>query len=228
MTRSAAAALCPMVLLDGEVRLPDSIVDLQSFRQWANSPESPERGRYCFLNGEIWVDVEPEQLFSHNQLKGAISRVLFGIGRDGIKGMFCADGVRFSNVEANLSAQPDGLYVTYASLKKGHARLVPDGKGGLTEFEGTPDMVFEVLSHSIKKDRVILRDLYWKARVPEYWLADGRGDSAELTILRWSRRGYVQARPQRGWVRSAIFRKSFRLTQKPDRLGYPDYTLHAR
>ena len=35
------------------------------------------------------------------------------------------DGMRLSNPAANLSTQPDGLFVTYASLQSGRVRRVP-------------------------------------------------------------------------------------------------------
>ena len=63
---------------------------------------------------------------------------------------------------------------------------------GFKEFEGTPDMVLEVVSAtSVRKDTEILRDLYWRAGIQEYWLVDARGDEPLFSILRHTARGYA-------------------------------------
>jgi hypothetical protein len=48
-------------------------------------------------------------------------------------------------------------------------------------------------------------DLYWKARIREYWLLDARGERIEFQILRHIARGYVATRPSGGWRKSAVF-----------------------
>ncbi len=90
-------------------------------------------------------------------------------------------------------------------------------------------MVLEVISpSSIRKDRVIMRQAYWDAEVREYWLADARDDPPQLDIFRYTGRGYVATRKQDGWVKSAVFGKAFRLTQRTNSLGHPEYTLAVR
>ena len=39
----------------------------------------PERGWVSFLDGEIWVDTDMEQLFSHNRVKTCFTIVLGGL-----------------------------------------------------------------------------------------------------------------------------------------------------
>src|SRR5438552_1278221 len=51
------------------VSIPAWVHDLDSFRRWARSKEFPETGRICYLNGEVWVDMSKEQVFTHNQVK---------------------------------------------------------------------------------------------------------------------------------------------------------------
>jgi Uma2 family endonuclease len=90
-------------------------------------------------------------------------------------------------------------------------------------------MVLEVVSDStVEKDKELLRELYWKARIREYWIADGRGDRADLTILRHSPRTYTSTRKSTGWMKSTVFSKSFRLTRKDDALGHPEFVLEVR
>ena len=218
------------VVVDGEsVHIPGWVVDLESFRRWVHSDEVPEKLRVCFLDGEVWVDMSKEQFFPHNQLKHEISFVLTGLIRAGRLGHYVPDGMLLTNVEANLSAGPDGAFVSRDSMRSGRARLVEGKQGGQVELEGTPDMVLEVVSDSsVKKDRVTLRDLYWKAAIPEYWVVDGRGEEMEFDILRCTAKGYVPARKQGGWIKSAIFGKSFRLTRQADEDGNPEYILEIR
>jgi Uma2 family endonuclease len=71
----------------------------------------------------------------------------------------------------------------------------------------------------------VLRGLYWKAGIPEYWLVDARKGQPQFDILRWTERGYAATRRKEGWLRSKVFGRSFLLTAKPDRLGNPQFFL---
>ena len=91
------------------------------------------------------------------------------------------------------------------------------------------DMALEVVSDSsVLKDTVTLRDLYAQAGIPEYWLVDVRGERVVFDIFRLTAKGYVATRKQGGWLKSAVFGKSFRLLQQTDNLGKPEYTLAVR
>jgi hypothetical protein len=57
---------------------------------------------------------------------------------------------------------------------------------------------------------------------------DARGEHPVLEILRSTDKGYLTSRKQAGWAKSAVFGKSFRLTQQTDPLGHPEYTLAVR
>jgi Uma2 family endonuclease len=94
---------------------------------------------------------------------------------------------------------------------------------------GTPDMTLEVASKSsVRKDTIVLRELYWQAGVPEYWLVDARGDRLLFDILRRGRSGYLRTPRPSGWVASRVLGKSFKLTRQKDELGNPEYTLLVR
>jgi Uma2 family endonuclease len=219
-----------MIVLDEQtVHIPAGIEDLKAFRHWAHSDAFPEYGRICFLNGKVWVDLSKEPLFSHNQVKSELNMVLGGLVKANRLGRYIPDGMLLTNEAANLTAQPDGVFVSTASLQTGRVQLVAGAKEGYVELEGTPDMVLEVVStSSVNKDTVILRDLYWQAGITEYWLVDARGTALRFPISRHSAHGYVASRPQGGWVKSTVFGKLFRLTQKNDPLGYPEYTLATK
>jgi Uma2 family endonuclease len=213
----------------GETRIPGWVVDLASFRRWACSEDFPRRGRFCYLNGELWVDLTMEQLFTHNQVKTEFTLILGALVKGENTGYFFSDRVSLTHPAAELSTEPDGVFVPYDAVRQGRVRFVEGAEEGHVELEGTPDMVLEVVSaSSVRKDTVLLRDLYWRAGVPEYWLADARRDPPHLDVLRRGRRGYTATRRQAGWLASAAFGRSFRLTQQPDPLGNPRYTLAVR
>jgi Uma2 family endonuclease len=107
--------------------------------------------------------------------------------------------------------------------------LIEGAQEGYVELEGTPDMTLEIVSaSSVEKDTDILRNDYWRAGISEYWLADARGERPRFDILRYTSRGYVPTRKQAGWIKSAVFGKSFRLIVRTDALGHPEYTLRCR
>jgi Uma2 family endonuclease len=132
-----------------------------------------------------------------------------------------------TNTDAGLSTEPDAMFVSWKADRSGRVRL--DRGDDSVEVVGTPDMVLEIVSpFSVKKDTEVLRALYGRAGVPEYWLVDARREPVRFDLLRHTPRGYSSARPRAGWVRSAVFGKSFRLTARPDRLGNTAYTLEVR
>jgi Uma2 family endonuclease len=213
----------------GTVDVPGWVVDLPSFRRWYHSDDFPEEGRISFLNGEVIVDMSREQLFSHNQIKAEYTIVVGGLARMERRGRYFPDGARLTNVEANLSRVPDGLYVLNDSFATNRIRLVEGAEDGYTELEGTPDMALEVVSDSsVEKDTETLFELYWKAGIAEYWLVDARGDRLVFEIYHHTPKGYVATRKQNGWIKSQVFGKSFRLTRGQDAQGHPEFTLHVR
>jgi Uma2 family endonuclease len=218
-----------IVLGEDRVHIPSWVQDLQSFRRWALSDDVPEKLRVCYLKGEVWIDMSKEQLFSHNQVKTEYTLVLAGLAKAGRLGRYCADGMLLSNEEADLSAGPDGVFLSRESLESKRVRLVEGREGGYVELEGSPDMVLEVVStSSVEKDTETLHELYWKAGIREYWLVDARGERLSFDIFRHTSKGYVRTRPQGGWLKSAVFGKSFRLTRQDDEQGNPEYTLEVR
>jgi Uma2 family endonuclease len=210
------------------VSVPVWVQDLNSFRRWAHSDEFPETGQICYLNGEVLVDMSKEQ-FKHNQVKGEFGSVLMPPPKRTRSGRFFPDGYLLTNFTANLSTNPDGMFVSMESLKTKRVCLVQGSEEGFTELQGSPDMVLEIVSpSSVHKDTVVLLDLYWQAGVEEYWLVDVRGERPRFDILRRGVTRFVAARKQGGWVKSNVLRKSFRLVQQADELGHPEYTLQMR
>lgn len=218
------------IQLDSDsIHVPAWVNDLSSFRRWIHSDESPQSAPVYYLSGEVWVDMTKEQIFTHVRLKQEFYRVLGTLAKISRQGDFFPDGMLLTNPEAELSGNPDGTYVASEAFRTGRVRLIEGIDAGYLELEGSPDMVLEVVSDgSVEKDTQILRDLYWKAGIREYWIADGRGADADLTILRHSSRGYTVVRKTAGWLKSTVFSRSFRLTRQVDSLGHPEFTLDLK
>jgi Uma2 family endonuclease len=211
-----------------EVSVPSWVTDLESFRRWADTNDFPEDGRICYLKGEVWVDMSKEQLFTHVSAKTEITVVLGGLVKTGRLGLFLGDGAMLSNVDADIAVVPDALFVSTAGLQD-RVRLIEGKDEGYVELEGSPDMVLEVVSRSsVHKDTEVLRQAYWEAGVREYWLADARPDPLAFDVLRHTARGYRATPKKGGWLASAVFGKSFRLTRQVNTLGHPEYTLAVR
>src|SRR4051812_43063427 len=86
------ARMVTMVVESDQVSVPLAVNDLASFRSWAHSDDFPEQGRICFLEGEVWIDMSREQLFTHVILKGEFSRVLGTIVLEENLGRLFPDG----------------------------------------------------------------------------------------------------------------------------------------
>jgi Uma2 family endonuclease len=217
------------ILTDAErVTVPDWVVDLESFRRWVDAREVPEKARLWFLGGQVWVDMSKEQVFTHVLVKTKISARLTTLVEAEQLGLYLGDGVRLSHIGADFSVKPDGVFAAQATLTSGRVKLVEGMEEGFLELEGAPDLVLEVVSrNSVRKDKVDLRQAYWEAGIPEYWLVDARKGPLSFDVLRHGTRGYVAGRKQQGWVKSAVFGRRFRLVQRTSPLGHPDYVLEV-
>jgi Uma2 family endonuclease len=214
---------------DGRVTIPDTVVDLDSFRAWLDSGTVPEKAKTWFIDGEVWIDMSKEQIFTHVALKTEITSVLYSLTKANKTGRVLSDGVLVTNPAANLSGNPDAIFVAHETVTAGRVRLVPGKEGGFTEMDGAPDMVLEVVSDSSeRKDNQTLLERYWTAGILEYWIVDARGDDLEFTIYRHGPKGYSAVRKQSGWAKSAAFGKSFKLTRVTDANGDPEFTLEVK
>ena len=160
------------------VSVPDRATEsLASFRDWTGDPHLPEKIKLFYYRGEVWIEMGKQQLFSHLGVKGEIITVLFTLAKTGRLGYVFPDGVLVTNETADLSGNPDGVFVSYAAVEAGQVTLVEGTEGGFVELLGTPNMVLEVISDSSeKKDRQTLMEAYFAASIPEYWLVDARGE----------------------------------------------------
>jgi Uma2 family endonuclease len=211
-----------------KLSVPSWVSDLESFRRWADHPDFPEEGRISFLEGEVWVDLSREQLFTHGEAKSEINTVLRALVRALRLGRYWHDGARLSNEEAGISNEPDGIFVSSAALAARRTRAVEGREGGFVELEGSADMVLEVVSDSsVEKDTVVLMEAYAKAGIPEYWLVDARVAELRFDVLVLSKGSYKAGRKKAGWSYSPVFGHSFRLV-RGEADGFLTFTLEHR
>ena len=142
-------------------------------------------------------------------------------------GLFLVDRMLLTNLDVDLSTEPDGMYVSNECLEEGRA-VVNEGDEAI-EVIGSPDMTLEIVSPtSVEKDTVHLRRLYWEAKVREYWLVDSREKSFSFDILRHTSAKFVAVRKQQGWIKSQVFGREFRLLRETSALGVSTFTLEIR
>jgi Uma2 family endonuclease len=224
----AAEARC-VVRIAPDIVIPDWVNDHESFREWAQSDDFPQWGRFAFYRDSIWMNPETEEAYFHNLLKLEFGSVLHPIARKIDRGHFFTDGMLLTNMEAGFTTIPDGMFISYEALESGLIRESAGTRGRCTEFVGTPDMTLEILSrYSEQKDRDF-QSLFFQAGVAEYWIVDGRTEPASFEVLKRGPRKYQLTRPQAGrWLKSNVFSQSFRLSQSADRRGRPMYRLEVK
>jgi Uma2 family endonuclease len=171
------------------ISVPRSVKDLDSFCRWYCTLDLPASWQLAYLNGEIWIDMSPENIDTHNQVKTESTVVLGMLVKTEDLGRLYADRMLLRNRRANLSTEPDLTFVSTATRRRRRVRLVRD-RSGLQIMRGSPDMVLEILSETTRhKDLVILRERYWLAGITEYWIIDALGDEVRFDILRRGTKG---------------------------------------
>jgi Uma2 family endonuclease len=228
------AAFAPATFIprdqSGEFVVPPAAHTLAGFRAWALSEDFPDRGRMTFVGGELIIDMSPEYFETHNLIKTEITAVIYGLVKARRSGQVFSDRYFFSNPAAGVSTEPDAMFANSSSLRDGRCRVVRSSQPGIgEELVGSPDWVLEILSPSSRrKDTKLLRDAYFQAGIPEYWLVDALGEEVDFQILVPEANGYVAVEAKAGWLASPTFRSAFRLTREPGDDGFWLYTLHVQ
>jgi Uma2 family endonuclease len=223
--------VCTIVTYDREIIVPASAHTLDGFRTWAKSDDFPERCRISYLDGEIFIDMSPEELETHSKVKTEVSYGVVHVNKKDKLGVFCSDRTLVTNVEANLSTEPDAAFLLWESLEADRVRLVPrEGEEGqYLEVEGTPDWVLEIVSKtSVRKDTRRLRVQYFQAGVREYWLIDARGEEINFQILIRGESDYTVTVGRGDWQTSVVFKRRFRLVRQRGRMNLWEYTLEVK
>lgn len=218
------------MIFEERIEVPLDLRSLAEFRRWVFSDDFPQRGRIDYINGRVEVDMSPEEVYCHGTLKSEIHGVLWNrVKRERLGDIF-VDSTRISSVDADLSAEPDIVFVSHQSLDEGRVKLVPKASGEpgrYVELEGGPDLIVEIVSDSsVVKDTRRLPVAYFAAGVREFWLADARGD--EL-LFRIHRRGNNEFEPVdvdgNGFQRSEVMSSNYQLIRSWDQRGRWEFDL---
>jgi Uma2 family endonuclease len=220
------------VLFEEQVRVP-FVTSLEEFREWAQSEDFPERGRIDYIGGQIEVDMSPEDLFTHGTLKTEVASKIYLRVQKLKAGEVFIDRARISCPDADLSVEPDVVFVSNRSFDSGRVRLIPKASeepGRFIELEGPPDLVVEVVSDaSVTKDTKRLPAAYSKAGVKELWIIDARKTTLEFSIYHHGRTGLsLVPADKNGFKQSSVLRCRYRLTRKFSPRGWAVYKLHER
>lgn len=133
----------------------------------------PDDRRWELIDGEALVTPSPS--IRHQRIIGRLYRRIaehLDLHGDG--------EVLVAPVDVVLSAhdvvQPDIVFVAH-----GRRHIITDAN-----IQGTPDWLIEVLSDP-HRDRRLKHQLYARAGVPEYWIADPEAGSVEIHLLEGGR-----------------------------------------
>lgn len=222
----SASPVCAIARSLPSISVPASAHSPGGFRKWADSDEYPEHGQVSYIFGEIHIDMNAEALNAHALAKMEITRVIGNLVLECDLGLVFPDGALVTNQDADISNEPDACFVSWKSLESGQISLVAGVDGEEPQsLLGTVDWVLEIVStSSVRKDTILLREGYFRAGVPEYWLVDARGPVIDFRILTRGKGGYAEQSRRGGWVSSPAFQRRFSL-QRRDYRGYWRYEL---
>lgn len=206
--------------------IPSSAFTFEGFVEWYGAqPEGSPAAHY--VQGEVFLEMSPQNLYSHLPVVSEINRVLGLLARELGIGRYFEQGGWIVHREAGLSTEPDGMLLRWETLRSGAVRVAEHRADQLL---GRPDMVLEVASAtSERKDTKSLITAYAAAGVREYWLADARGKRLSLQIFVLVPAGTYRAqKPDAdGWVSSPTWSRRFRLVAETDPLGERDVRLEV-
>src|SRR5688572_3938173 len=99
------------------IAVPPSAQTLAGFRALAVSDDFPERGRISFLDGEVFVDMSPEEIHAHGQVKLEITSAIFRLVKKLKAGQVFPDRTLLTNEAVGLSTEPDAAFATRKTLE---------------------------------------------------------------------------------------------------------------
>ncbi len=168
-----------------DVTVPTWVNSLEAFRRWSEQPNFPKRGSSWWLCGEVWIDMSREQVFSHILVKTEYSSVLRSLTRTERLGLFLGDGLLLSNFAAEICGNPDGTFISAATLAI--RPRAPDRRllGRIHRDPGIAGHGAGSRQRQFGNARIskILRKAYWEPDIPEYWIVDARKDPLQFVIL---------------------------------------------
>ena len=221
------------VRIEEQIEIPLNLRNLVDFRRWATSDAFPEQGRIDYVTGCIEVDMSPEDLHTHGKLKTELVGVLWQRIKQEELGELYTDSTRVSCPDADLSVEPDLVFVKESSLDSGRVKLIPKAAGGADryiELEGPPDLIVEIVSDaSIRKDTERLPGAYFRAGVGEFWLVDARGEDLLFRIHHRGPSAYEPAESDPdGYQHSTVLSRWYRLDRGRNARGRVVFDLRQK
>jgi Uma2 family endonuclease len=208
------------IFFEENFRIPEDAFTFEGFQRWVDSKQFPETGRVDYLEGDVEVDMSPEDLYTHSAVKTAIALKLGSLVVESELGDLFIDRARVRSQFADLSVEPDIVVVFGSSLDRGRVRLVPaaarKGPDRFSALDGPVDLVVEIVSDSsVRKDTARLPRLYARAGVPELWVVDARGKDLRFRVHALQDGAYTLIEPDsEEWVRSPQLGCDFRLVRR--------------
>lgn len=210
------------------VCIPAAAHAFDGFVDWIHADDFPEGLHASWHEGDILLDMSPEEIGSHNRLKTKIYRTLDQIAEEEDLGLFCADGVSFLNKKAKVAAEPDAMFVAWQTLEAGTAWIRYNKAKKPTAIQGSPDLVLELVSDSSEDKDLRRWPLgYHRAGVKEYWIIDARGPEILIEVLKWAKAGFKRIPVLKGCWQSPVFQRQFCLSRTRGRYGFWDYRFVA-
>lgn len=210
------------------LRIPPDAMSFQGFNRWVTSDCFPKGWRVSRIRGELFVEMSPEEIQSHGQLKTEVIRSLATFVRVRRLGRVYADRTWITHEEADLSTEPDCTFVSLESMRTGRVRWVassPDEERFLS-LAGSPDLVVELVSKSsVVKDTQVLNEAYQAAGIREYWLIDARREAVSIQVFSLVDGRFAAVGVREGLWNSPLFGVEFQLLREKDEFGYWEYTL---
>jgi Uma2 family endonuclease len=230
LSANAAHESAPLSTLArrSSLSIPAFALSQEGFNRWATSGDFPDRCQISWIRGEVLIDMSPEEIQSHNQLKVEITRAIATLTRQKRLGRIFADRALLVNEAAEVSTEPDAMFASHDALRSGRLRYVPsaDDQSRFMSVTGTPDWVLELVSKtSVVKDTQLLKAAYEAAGIPEYWLIDARRDEMQIQIFSRGSSGYESVPVEQGQWNSPLFGVRFHLHRERDEFGYWEYSL---
>lgn len=209
----------------GELEIPFDVQTLEGFREWAATLD--EHGPLVsFINGHVFVDMSQSHK-THSPVTTEVNRVLSTLTIEQGIGMYSTAPSWFTCEAAGLSAEPDGFFVRYETLRAGDLAVHPAREH---EMVGRPDFVLEVVSRSSRrKDLVEAVEGYARAGIGEYWVVDALGEEVDFRVLVLRGGAYEPVTPDAdGFRRSPTWGRAFRLRRVTNPAGLPEFRLDVR
>lgn len=213
-----------------KIHLPSSALSHAGFREWVKSDDFPEEVRASYVGGEVFLEMSPESIDTHNKVKLEVAAMLLRLVEESDLGEIYTDRALLTNEAAQLSTEPDAIFVTWDTLESGRVTGVPkkNRDDDVIELVGTPDLVIEVVSDSsVRKDLVALRERYARAGIPEYWIIDARSAVVRFAILVLADGAYEPAADEGRPQPSRVFARTFQLERAKNRIGTWRYALRV-